>query len=142
MKLTAFFWPGAVLLLAAHTAGAAEAPGENGASIYPAVTGASHYVEYCAVCHGSEGGGDGPLAPGLTVTPPDLRTLTALNGGVFPADRIRRVIDGRDLPLLHGSRDMPVWGQVFKRTQGAHGERRVQERIDVLVDYLETLQQP
>jgi putative copper resistance protein D len=35
--------------------------------------GAALYADRCAVCHGPEGGGDGPAAAGLHPRPPDLR---------------------------------------------------------------------
>lgn len=124
-------------LLCAGTAGtvASEAVDADRAA------GSRLYGDYCAVCHGSTAAGDGPLAPGLTVAPPSLRRLAALNGGLFPTTRVRERIDGRDLPLFHGTSDMPVWGDVFK-TRGPHGERRVQERLDHLIDHLQTLQDP
>ena len=106
-----------------------------------ATGGEALYVEYCAVCHGSEGRGDGPLAGGLTVKPANLRRLGVSNGSEFPTARIAASIDGRDQPLAHGTREMPIWGEAFKRSQGAYGERRVAERIDALVDYLRRLQE-
>jgi len=98
------------------------------------------YGDYCAVCHGSAGRGDGPLAPGLTVAPPNLRRLAAINGGIFPASRVRERIDGRDLPLFHGTSDMPVWGEAFKRARGPLGEQRVQQRLDRLIEHLQKIQ--
>lgn len=106
----------------------------------PVITGSGYYATYCAVCHGSTGLGDGPLAPGLTQPPPDITRLRFNAGGIFPRERIAAAIDGRDMTMFHGQREMPVWGDVFKRHRGAQGEQRVRERIERLVDYLETLQ--
>ncbi|MGR8918470.1 MAG: c-type cytochrome [Gammaproteobacteria bacterium] len=130
----------AAVALAATAALAADQPLESAARVYPEVSGATLFVERCAVCHGSDGRGDGPLADGLTRQPTNLRRLSIVNGGEFPAERVRMSIDGRDLPALHGTREMPVWGYEFKLTPGAYGERRVQEHLDLLVDYLHGLQ--
>jgi hypothetical protein len=40
------------------------------------------------------------------VAPPDLTLLARNNGGVFPAERISGVIDGRIEIVSHGPRDM------------------------------------
>ena len=39
----------------------------------------------------------------------------------------------------HGLADMPIWGDVFKRTEGQN-EALVKKRIDALVAYLESIQ--
>ena len=129
-----------LLLLACCVTAQVHAAEQPATTAVPASDGAGDYVIYCAVCHGSSGAGDGPLAPGLTVPPPDLRSLRFLGGGIFPRNRVTEMIDGREMIMFHGDRDMPVWGDVFKRSRGAQGERRVRERIDGLVDYLESLQ--
>lgn len=127
--------------LASGTAGAADAPPPAQTRLHPSAAGTSLYVAYCAVCHGPEARGDGPLASGLTVRPSNLRRLAIANGGEFPADRVRAFIDGRDVPAAHGTREMPIWGEAFKVSRGAYGERRVQERIDALLTWLRTLQE-
>ncbi|MEQ8233323.1 MAG: cytochrome c [Gammaproteobacteria bacterium] len=126
------------IALPAH---AADAPAAPASHLLPKADGAGLYVSYCAVCHGPEARGDGPLASGLTIKPSNLRRLAIANGGEFPADRVRAYIDGRDLPLAHGTREMPIWGEGFKVSRGAFGERRVQERIDALVDWLRARQE-
>jgi mono/diheme cytochrome c family protein len=106
----------------------------------PAVTaaadGAALFRTHCATCHGSAGRGDGAMAGQLRRLPPNLTTFAVRNGGVFPAERIRQVIDGTGV-AAHGDRDMPVWGAVFKRS--SRGD--VSARIDALVRFLEALQQ-
>jgi mono/diheme cytochrome c family protein len=76
------------------------------------------YSRYCAACHGREGKGDGPVAPGLVRKPIDLTVVASKNGGKFPFDKIARAIDGRETPRAHGLPDMPVWGEVFAKTTG------------------------
>ncbi len=102
-------------------------------------SGREMYTAYCAACHGKDGKGDGPAAPALKVTPADLTTLAARNHNNFPNDRVYEVIKGEaDLPA-HGSREMPVWGPVF-RALGQGRQAEVQLRIKNLTDYVRSLQ--
>jgi len=73
--------------------------------------GAALYRDLCAVCHGSDARGDGPMAGALSVAVPDLTALAA--GGDFPTLRVVRQIDGRDPLLAHGG-DMPIFGGWFE----------------------------
>ena len=66
--------------------------------------------------------------------------LSLENGGKFPADRVRRMIDGRDEAKSHGSRDMPIWGLAFRVVEESEDEAMVQSKIDRLVHYLESIQ--
>ena len=98
------------------------------------------FQEYCAACHGREGRGNGPAAPALKTVPADLTRISARNGGKFPATKVRRYIEGLDEVPAHGSRDMPVWGQVLRPiTTG--GDAGVQLRVEALTKYLEKIQQ-
>lgn len=78
------------------------------------------------------------MADQLVRRPPDLTQYTARNGGVFPNERVRRIIDGRDVPA-HGGGEMPVWGDVFKR-DGGSTEESVKARIDAIVRHLAGMQ--
>ena len=105
------------------------------------------YEEKCAVCHGLDGKGKGSFAELLTVPMPDLTTLAARNGGVFPHQRVYRLIDGREEAKAHGPREMPIWGQDYlvKADQaffgyGINREAFVRSRILALIDYLHRLQ--
>ena len=97
------------------------------------------YRTHCATCHGTAGRGNGPLAEQLRRTPVDLTKYTARNGGVFPRERVSRIIDGRDVPP-HGDREMPIWGDVFKR-EGSGSANEVKTRIDAILRYLESIQE-
>ncbi|WP_162918347.1 c-type cytochrome [Taklimakanibacter deserti] len=100
----------------------------------------------CSSCHGEDGRGGGGKAFGLSAEPPDLTTLSRRNGGVFPRERLRRIIDGREDIKVHGDREMPVWGQLFKLDAeeglgGAEGdEAAIEQRIEALIDFIESLQ--
>ena len=108
------------------------------------------YQSNCAVCHGVGGKGDGPLAGKVdTRGGADLTTLAKANNGVFPLERVYQVIGGREEILVHGSRDMPVWGTTFLERIASEGsielpwgrEFYVRIRILALVDYLSRIQQ-
>jgi mono/diheme cytochrome c family protein len=108
-------------------------------SIKPtAVTNAKQMFDsYCAVCHGKDGKGDGPAAKALTKAPADLTKISARNGGTFPDVRVRRFIEGLDEVPAHGTRDMPMWGELFRSL----GPDTAQLRISALADYLKSMQQ-
>jgi hypothetical protein len=75
------------------------------------------------------------------VAPTDLTQLARRRGGAFPALAVTRSIDGRDTVRGHGTGDMPVWGDAFERSVDA-GPDAVRARIEALVGYLATLQEP
>jgi len=102
-----------------------------------AAKGPEMFHAYCAVCHGADGRGGGPAADALKKRPADLTQLSIKNNGAFPAARVENVIRGAGVVEAHGSREMPIWGPVF-RTLGDEGT--VQLRIKNLSGYLESLQ--
>lgn len=109
--------------------------------------GRTDFITYCAACHGVEGKGDGTIAEFLTITATDLTHLSKRNAGLFPRERAINVIDGRMEVKVHGPRDMPVWGDWFEFEAGSSvagkgaEEKIVRERINALVDYIETIQE-
>ena len=97
------------------------------------------YTAYCAVCHGNDGKGGGPAAEALKVPPPDLTILARKNGGKYPSDHVTTAIQGDPHMPAHGSKEMPVWGNLFWRmSQGQTSE--VQLRVSNLNKYVESLQ--
>lgn len=105
------------------------------------------FDSHCVSCHGRSGRGDGPFAQHLKRPVPDLTRLTLRNGGVYPRDRIERIIDGREDLKGHGGRQMPIWGHQYNRQavefyRGAvqEPEAFVRQRVQALVDYVQTLQ--
>ena len=46
-------------------------------------SGGRTYMRYCALCHGIDGTGLGPLSDALQKAPPDLTLLAQRNGGGF-----------------------------------------------------------
>lgn len=111
--------------------------------------GRREFESSCAVCHGVEATGDGPLRPFLRKPPPDLTTLARRAGGTFPAHDVMAMIDGRSSVRIgsHGTREMPAWGQVYLESAQDEAARTkvqpegsVHARIMALVDYLARLQ--
>lgn len=112
--------------------------------------GKQEYEEKCAVCHGQNGKGKGPIADMLKTAPSDLTMLSKNNGGVFPFGQVYGVIDGRQAVKLHGERTMPVWGRGYLKDEAGaksyfgetkvHMELYVRLRILALMDYLNQLQ--
>jgi mono/diheme cytochrome c family protein len=97
------------------------------------------YRVYCASCHGPSGAGDGPVASLLRTPPPDLRAIARAAGGAFPRDRIIASIDGRTLVRAHGTRDMPVWGDRLKVTEGPD-EPVIRKRLESIAAHIESIQ--
>jgi mono/diheme cytochrome c family protein len=125
-----------VLCSAALGQAQAPAPAQNTVQLNE---GRELFSTYCASCHGVTGVGNGPAAASMRRIPPDITGLALQNGGMFPAERIGRVIDGRDIES-HGDREMPVWGDAFKALQGGHTEEVVRGRIASIVKYLASIQ--
>jgi mono/diheme cytochrome c family protein len=113
---------------------------ETSEAILGGADGGSLFKTYCGSCHGKEAKGDGPLADNLRIRPPDLTLIARHNKGEFDADKVHRIIDGREPVKGHGGTDMPVWGDAFKRSEGGYSEPAVKARIDALVAHLKSIQ--
>jgi mono/diheme cytochrome c family protein len=95
---------------------------------------------YCASCHGTSARGDGPLADSMRRRPSNLTEISARHKGAFPSELMYKIIDGRTRVPGHGGPDMPVWGDAFMRTSDRADEASVKQRIQALVDYLQSIQ--
>jgi mono/diheme cytochrome c family protein len=108
--------------------------------------GLTEYEIACMSCHGLDGKGDGPKARALSIMPADLTRIAQRNGGTFPQTAIYDMIDGRGVIPAHGRRDMPIWGDRYRKT-GDPGEdpsavdARARALMQALVEYLESIQQ-
>lgn len=103
-----------------------------------ASSGQEMFNMYCAVCHGSDGKGGGPAAPALKNAPSDLTTLSRRNNGKFPGRAVVQSINGEQNIVAHGSKDMPVWGELFRQT--GQNEAEVHLRLANLTKYIEDMQ--
>jgi mono/diheme cytochrome c family protein len=101
--------------------------------------GASLYQAHCAVCHGRDAKGGGPMANSLKVSPPDLTRIATRNNAHFPLARVQKIIAGEvPVPAGHGTREMPVWGPVF--SQIVWDQDLGQIRVYNLAKYIEEKQ--
>jgi mono/diheme cytochrome c family protein len=135
---------GALLALLCAAAGAEPVEPEEPVDRSMAELGQPYFVAYCASCHGSAGRGDGPAAESLKLPPADLTRIAARRGGRFPSGEIAQFIDGRFELAAHGSRQMPIWGDVFTRgvPESDVAESISRGKVLVLVEYLKSIQVP
>ena len=105
----------------------------------PSNSGKEMFDSYCAVCHGTDGKGNGPAASAMKTPPVDLTLLARKNGGKYPSAHVASVLRGQATLASHGTADMPVWGPLFSSMSQGH-PAQVQQRISNLADYVETLQ--
>ena len=126
------------------TLAAGAAPASDTAPVYSTAVGKATYATYCASCHGVDLRGKGEIAATLASKPTDLTRLAAENEGVFPVERLMKTVDGRDDVAAHGSREMPVWGELFLWPESDTPERRaqVERKIGELVAYIRQAQEP
>jgi len=104
-----------------------------------ASSGQEMFVNYCAVCHGKDGKGAGPATGALKVPPADLSVLSKNNGGKFPSAHVATVLREGLESKSHGSKEMPIWGPIFRQTSQGHVSE-VELRIANLSKYVESLQ--
>lgn len=104
------------------------------------ISGSKLFHSYCAACHGQSGKGDGPAAPAFKKPPTDLTALARNNGGVFPADHVLQVLTSNSSDATHGSKDMPVWGPIFRRMGSDQSLGYLRSKN--VMEYLKTLQVP
>jgi mono/diheme cytochrome c family protein len=98
---------------AVSTAQASPVPG------VAATDGEKLYRNYCAVCHGAEGGGDGPAASSFDPPPPDLTD----------AERMGQLTDERMLEVLsNGSGVMTGFASML-----------TPEEVEAVAEYTRTL---
>ncbi len=110
--------------------------------------GKADFDKLCAPCHGVSGKGDGPQAAQLAKKPADL-TVVTLKYGAFPAQKVFETIAGLDMPDGHGTREMPIWGDVFVTEQVGKSTKvedamtasdAASKRIAGLVRYVQSIQ--
>ncbi len=103
-----------------------------------AISGKELYREYCAVCHGAGGRGDGPAAHALKTIPTDLTRIAQSNGGRFPEAAFLASMRGERAIPAHGSNEMPIWGSIFSKM--SNSPEMSQTRLHGLMNYIEDMQ--
>lgn len=133
-----------LILVASAVPSQAQSGSENRG--FDVFSGRVTFQRYCSSCHGPEAHGDGNIAQYLKIPPTNLTEMARNNGGEFPAEKVREFVDGREDVRGHGTREMPVWGEVFqsslteKQPTAEDGEERAGRIINQLVLYLESIQ--
>jgi len=96
------------------------------------------YRQFCGVCHGADGKGNGPASGALKVKATDLTLMTRQNNGKFPELHLKNILLGVDQVAAHGNAEMPTWGDTFKSisANSTFGEMRIR----AVVDYLQKMQ--
>lgn len=115
------------------------AQGRQAAPSSTATSGAETYKQYCAVCHGRTGKGDGPAVPALKVRPPDLTALARRHGGKFPNDYVSNVLRDGVKVTAHGTAEMPIWGPLFLALDSSF-QSQSNLRLTNLTNYVRSLQ--
>jgi hypothetical protein len=71
---------------------------------------------------------------------PDLTRLKKRQKGVFPAQYVREVIEGKEPQTpSHVNREMPIWGPIFHQVEWDQDLGEV--RLDAITNYVESIQQ-
>lgn len=107
--------------------------------------GSDTFLRFCSVCHGQDASGAGPFANNLNTPPTDLTVLSKNNNQQFPWLRLYETIAGKTDVAEHGSREMPIWGEIFDISQWSNQNNNFSEvivrgRIFELLIYLESIQ--
>lgn len=115
------------------------APDRDQAARNP-IEGAKIFQYHCAACHGANGRGHGPASLALKHAVPDLTLISQRNGGKFPAQRVKEIIEGKPTaPSAHGDREMPIWGPIFHQIEADQDWGEV--RLDAITRQVESIQQ-
>ncbi len=111
----------------------------KGSRAAQAKIGKEHYMNYCSSCHGEDG--KGLKMDDLTRQPFDLtRIVLDRKMTEFPILEIANIIDGRKMVEAHGSRDMPIWGEVFSEGEYLK-EEEIKGRLAEIIAYLMSIQE-
>jgi mono/diheme cytochrome c family protein len=129
---------GALVLLMTPARAGAQQIKQGPAPRIQSVEGVDSFKAYCSVCHGVDAKGNGPAAQALKKAPADLTAIAKRNGGTFSATDVEATITGAGVMISHGSRDMPIWGPVFRSLSPDDSFMKL--RLSNLVTYLKSIQ--
>lgn len=103
-----------------------------------AAKGKVHFVKHCAACHGEDGAGT--IIDTLAKQPANLTKInTSRRTDEFPVLEIANIIDGRRMSKFHGSREMPIWGEVFSEQEHLD-ETQIKGKLGEIIAYLMSIQ--
>ena len=100
------------------------------------------YIQYCASCHGKDARGNGPVSPYLKIKAADLTLLKKRSKGIYPMSKVMSAIDGSRAVRAHGDREMPVWGEIFRKEaeSAKYTELTSLLKIKIIAEYIATIQ--
>ena len=137
MKTKAIIAATLILLVSGLGSGFSDNSVKDGKDAGYARKGQKLFIRYCASCHGSDAKGQGPVSIALKGGPRDLTLFQAPDKN-FPFYEVQTRIEGEHDVTAHGTRKMPVWGTVLRRSVG---DLQKQAEIYALVKYIESIQQ-
>ena len=82
------------------------------------------------------------MSPYLKIKAPDLTLLKKKNQGIYPMSKVMSAIDGSRAVRAHGDREMPVWGEIFRKEaeSAKYTELTSLLKIKIIAEYLATIQ--
>lgn len=103
------------------------------------------FMENCAVCHGENGKGDGPMARRMQKAPKDLTLIRLRHGNAFPRAKVMSIIDGYARSDIAGP-GMPEFGELLEGDlvpfdSGDGIQTPTPRKLVALLEYLETIQE-
>jgi mono/diheme cytochrome c family protein len=98
--------------------------------------GAQLFREHCAVCHGTDGKGNGPAASALKRPVGDLTKIPQEKGKFAFLATQEKIRNGSIVE--HGTVDMPIWGKLLTPLGGKQAEGEM--RVYALTQYIEKIQ--
>jgi mono/diheme cytochrome c family protein len=110
----------------------------KGSRASQAMEGKKHFQEYCVSCHGEDG--KGLRIDSLETQPADLTLIMkGRTSSDFPVLEVANTIDGRKMSKSHGTRQMPVWGEVFSE-QEYMKEEEIKGKLAEMISYIMSIQ--
>jgi mono/diheme cytochrome c family protein len=138
----------AVFVLMALSLGACDptaTPGGLAQSMPAASDGKALFMQNCAVCHGADARGDGPMARTMRKPPADLTLITVRHGDRFPRAKVMSIIDGYARSSKMDGPNMPEFGELLKGDlvpfdSGDGKPTPTPRKLVALLEYLESVQ--
>lgn len=102
------------------------------------------FMQNCAVCHGEDGRGNGPMARAMKKAPANLTLISVRHGDQFPRAKVMSIIDGYARSDLSGP-GMPEFGALLEGDlvpydSGDGTLTPTPRKLVALAEYLETIQ--
>ena len=82
------------------------------------------------------------MSPYLKIKAADLTLLKKKNKGIYPVAKVMSAIDGSRIVRAHGDREMPVWGEIFRKEAepAKYTELTSLLKTKMIAEYVATLQ--